>query len=89
MRDEELKLEEIEDSHTLGGMVVSRGEGSGEGTHVTLIWTHTLLSYGRVETDTRSVVGLIKKPKDLSPCEREECGHGEGEDVYGTLIQST
>ncbi len=34
------------------------------------------------------VVGLCKKPKDLSASEREECEHGEGRDVYGTLSQT-
>ena len=38
MKDEELKLEEIEASLTLGGAgVVSRGGGSGEGVDATLL----------------------------------------------------
>ena len=31
---------------------------------------------------------LRKKPKDLSPSESEECGHGEGGGVYDTLLQA-
>ncbi len=33
-------------------------------------------------------VGLLKKPKDLSAHEREEREHGDGRDVYDTLLQS-
>ena len=33
-------------------------------------------------------VGPRKKPKDLSAHEREEREHGEGRDVYSTLLQS-
>jgi hypothetical protein len=50
MKDKELKLEEIEVSHTLGGSgegrVQGRGaegtQGSGEGEHPTLLQTYTL-----------------------------------------------
>ena len=38
----------------------------------------------RGRKDTRPT----KKPKDLSGCESEEFGYGEGECVYVTLIQS-
>ena len=31
---------------------------------------------------------MNKKPKDLSANEREERDHGEGRDVYDTLLQS-
>ncbi len=42
MKDKEVKLEEIEDSDTLGGSgdrrkVVSKGEGIGEGVDATLV----------------------------------------------------
>ena len=38
MKDEEMKLEEIEVSHTLGGAgEVVRGKGSGEGVDATLM----------------------------------------------------
>ena len=33
-------------------------------------------------------VGLRKKPKDLSIHEREDHEHGEGRDVFTTLLQS-
>ena len=49
----------------------------------------TILShypYGRAKSVTRSVgVGFRKKPKDLSPHESDECGHGKGGGVYTTL----
>ena len=32
--------------------------------------------------------GLRKKPKDLSAHKREEHDHGQGRDVYATLLQS-
>ena len=31
---------------------------------------------------------VVKKPKDLSSSEGEECEHGEGVGVYATLTQS-
>jgi len=38
MKDDELKLEEIESSHTLGGAwEVARGEGRGEGVDASLL----------------------------------------------------
>jgi hypothetical protein len=39
MKGNELKLKEMESSHTLGGAgkVVSKGEGSGESVHTTLV----------------------------------------------------
>jgi hypothetical protein len=48
MKDKEIKFEEIETSHTLGGagegcvVHVSRGEGSGEDAQATLLQKHTL-----------------------------------------------
>ena len=42
MKDEELKFEEVESSHTLGGAgEVTRGEGRGEGIDASLL-TYTL-----------------------------------------------
>ncbi len=36
-------------------------------------------SYGLSKGDTRTVgVEVRKKPKDLSPSDIEECGHGKG-----------
>ena len=65
MKDKEIKLEEIEDSHTRWGKVVYRGEGSGECTHDNLL-SDTLKSNGLVGTDTRPGVWLRNKPTDLS-----------------------
>ncbi len=58
------------------------------GVYDTLIQSDTLEGYVRGKTVTRSVgVGRLKKPKDLSEIEREECGHGKGMCVYVTLLQ--
>ena len=47
MNDEELKLEEIEESHTLGGTgKVTRAEGRGEGVDDTLL--SVTLSYNNL-----------------------------------------
>jgi hypothetical protein len=44
---------------------------------------------GCAKEGTRPVgVGLCKKPKDMSPSEREECEDGEGVCMYDTLLQS-
>jgi hypothetical protein len=52
----------------------------------------TLKEYGRAKAGTRTGgVELRKKPKDLRASEREsweEREHGEGGDVYATLLQS-
>ena len=58
--------------------------------YATLMQSDTVQSYGRAKiADTRPVgVELRKKPKDLSANKSEEFGHGEGEGVYGTLLQS-
>ena len=42
---------------------------------------------GRAEGGTRSG-RTRKKPKDLSACESEEGGRGEGRDVFDTLMES-
>ena len=69
---------------------MSRGEGSGEGEHRTLLQTYTLQSYGRVGAGTRPAVGLRKKPKDLRASESEERGHGwcqgDGVCVYALWV---
>ena len=65
--------------------MVSRGEGSGEGTHDTLM-SDTIKPNGRTGTDTRPGVWLPNKPTDLSACVIEECGHGEGGVPYVTLL---
>ncbi len=51
------------------------------------------IQYNQMVTqkETRDLwgVGLSKKPKDLSPSEREECGYGEGvstEDVRESAL---
>ena len=43
------------------------------------------------ETDQVIIKSVNKKPKDLSDlsvCEREECGHGDGGGVYSTLMEN-
>jgi hypothetical protein len=69
-----------------------RGHGEGAGVYATLLQSDTVQSYGRTKADTRYTrpvgVGLRKKPKDLTASEREERGHGKGEGVYPTLLQS-
>jgi hypothetical protein len=51
--------------------------------------SHTLGSAGRTynkprsgHTGGRRPGQTLKKPKDLSVCDREECGRGEGGGVY-------
>ncbi len=57
---------------------MSRGEGSGEDTHPTLLQNHTLYPIGRVEEDTTHTrPGRTReRQKDLSVCESEEGGCG-------------
>ena len=53
----------------------------------TLMQSDTLKSDGHEKSGTSPLgVELRKKPKDLSASEREERGHGEGGDVYVTLM---
>ncbi len=62
MKDEELKFEEIESSHTLG--------------YVTVL-SDTLQSKRLVESVTNQGKGLVsKKSMDLCASESEERGHG-------------
>ena len=67
---------------------MSRGGGSGEGGHPTLLQNNSLKVYGLTEAGTRPGGRTHRKPKDLSVCESEECGHGEGGGVYTTLMES-
>ena len=67
LEDQELKLEEIESSHTLGGVgegdVQGRGKWSlGEGEHVTLM-SYTL--YPRME-HPRFMVPKSSTPRDIT-----------------------
>ena len=56
MKDEELKLEEIEASHTIGGAVeVGRGEGRGEGVDDTLL-------LNTLDTSISGSVAITNKP---------------------------
>ena len=66
--------------------MVSRGEGSGEGAHTTLM---SLYPDGCGGTVTSPGVWLCNKPMDLSACVSEVRGHEEGGDVYGTLMSDT
>ena len=59
------------------------------------VWVYILLycsqrHYSHMITENQAQflggVGLRKKPKDLSVYEREESEHGEGRDVYPTLM---
>ena len=68
--------------------MVSRGEGSREGAHATLL-SNTLKPNGRSGTGTRPGVWLCNKPTDLSACVNEERGHGEGGVAYATLLSDT
>jgi hypothetical protein len=72
--------------------IQERGHGEGVGVYVTLLQSDSVQSYGRAKADTRYTrplgVGLCKKPKHLTASEREERGHGKGEGVYTTLLQS-
>jgi hypothetical protein len=59
------------------------------GVYGTLFQSDTVQTYGPGKEDTRPVgFGLHKKPKDLSPSDREECGYDKGVGVYDTLFQS-
>jgi len=51
--------------------------GEGGGVYVTLMESDTVDPSGRTEGGTRPG-RTWKKPKDLSVCESEECGCGEG-----------
>ena len=53
----------------------------------TLMESDAVEPSGRTEGDTRSG-RTCKKPKDLSPCESEDRGYGEGGGVYDTLMES-
>ena len=68
--------------------MLSRGEGSGEGTHDTLL-SNTLTPNGLTGPDTSPGVWFRNKPTDLSVCVSEECGHGEGGVEYVTLLSDT
>ena len=63
---------------------MSRGEGSGEGVHVTLL---SLQSNGRTGTVTSPGVWLHNKTTDLNVCVSEESSHGEGGVVYDICCQ--
>ena len=63
---------------------MSRGEGSGEGAHATLL-SETLQPNGREETGTRPGVWLGNKPMDLSASVSEERG-GMGRVGVGVLL---
>ena len=67
---------------------MSRGKGSGEGAHVTLM-SDTLNPNGRAGTGTSPGVWLCNKPTDLSACVSEKCRHGKGGVVYATLLWDT
>ncbi len=74
MKDKELKLEDVKTPHTLG-------------------WVSYILLVNFVDIDsTEEVVSLfeldLQKPRNLSTHEREEREHGEGRDVYATVLQS-
>ena len=76
--------------------MVTRGEGSGEGAHDTLL---SVVRYTTVKWSPRNmyetwvrglvVVQLLNKPTDLSVCVCEERGHGEGGVPYLTLLSGT
>ena len=76
MKDKELKVEEIEVSHTrINGGRWCPGEREAESAHVTLM-SDTLKPNGHTGTGTRSGIWLRNRPTDLSVCVSEECGHG-------------
>ena len=77
MKDKDIKFEEIETSHTLGGSGERRVQGRGKWRGYTSysVQNHTLYPIGRVEEDTRP--GRTReRQKDLSVCESEEGGCG-------------
>ncbi len=76
-------------------LTVSEREERGHGTcgdvHAALLQSDTVQPYGRAkQKQTRDLCGLscAKKPKDVIPSEREQCGHGKGVGVHATLMQS-
>jgi hypothetical protein len=70
MRDETLKRRDLNVSHTLG---------------YTVKQTETVRLVVVTE-DVRRPGQTHKKPKDLSVCDREERGRGEGGGVYAVCI---
>ena len=61
MKDEELKLKEIEVSHTLGGVgEVVRGQGRGEGVNITLqVVIHTYIHQSHGRSHNHSMSGWV------------------------------
>jgi hypothetical protein len=81
MQDEELKLEEIEAPHTLGGY--RRCE------YYSAV-RYTMVNRSRGESAAgRGKVWLRKKPMDLCACESEEREHGVGAGANTTLLSGS
>jgi hypothetical protein len=55
--------------------------------YATLMESGVIEPSGRAERGTRPG-RTRRKPKDLSACESEECGYGEGGGMYPTLMES-
>ena len=77
MQDEEVNLEEIETSHTLGGYRRCRCYSDVR---------YTIVNRSRRICCRRGKVWLQKKPMDLCACESEEHEHGVGAGVDTTLL---
>ena len=82
MKDKELKLE-FETSHTLGGVGEGHVQGRGK------LRGYTIQVQCLTESDTRPGGPTRKKPRDLSVCESENRGHGEGWGVYVTTLMES
>jgi hypothetical protein len=87
MKDKEVNLEEIESSHTLGGVGEGGVQGRGKWRGCTY-YSVVRNPGGHSGTDTRSGIWLRNKPTDLSACVSEERGHGEGGVAYATLLSA-
>ncbi len=84
MKHEQLKLEEIEVSHTLGGY------GRCRSYSVVREMSHALQSVGLAESAaTRTKVWLRKKTMDLCACESEEHDHEVGAGVNAIIMSDT
>ena len=80
MKDKELKLQETEASHTLGGAGEShvQGRGKGIGCKCYCPVRYTIINRSRRTVARRAKFRLRKKPMNLCACVSEDRGHGVG-----------